>query len=109
MGVQRFLKREIAFSRKGFAFGSGSIDGRARSPTLSARAAAPEWIAYAGLQIAFAYFMCLLQGFGPGTDFDTIRDRIVGILLGIGVMILIFCFIWPERPDDRLRRVPAGS
>jgi multidrug resistance protein MdtO len=46
--------------------------------------------------------MCLLQGFGPGTDFDTIRDRIVGILLGIVVMTLIFCFIWPERPEDRL-------
>ncbi|MEA3207499.1 MAG: multidrug resistance protein MdtO [Chthoniobacter sp.] len=62
-----------------------------------------ERIAYAGLQIAFAFFMCLLQGFGPDTDFDTIRDRIVGILLGIVMMTLIFCFLWPERSDDRLR------
>ena len=61
-------------------------------------AAGSERIAYAGLQIAFAYFMCLLQGFGPGTDFDTIRDRIAGILLGIAAMILVFCFLFPERP-----------
>jgi multidrug resistance protein MdtO len=62
-----------------------------------------ERIAYAGLQIAFAFFMCVLQGFGPGTDFDTIRDRTVGILLGIVMMTLIFCFLWPEHREDRLR------
>jgi uncharacterized membrane protein YccC len=66
-------------------------------------AAGSERISYAGLQIAFAFFMCVLQGFGPGTDFDTIRDRIVGILLGISMMTLIFCFVWPDRPEDRLR------
>jgi uncharacterized membrane protein YccC len=61
-------------------------------------AAGSERIAYAGLQIAFAFFMCLFQGFGPGTDFDTIRDRIAGILLGIAAMIVVFCFLCPERP-----------
>jgi uncharacterized membrane protein YccC len=66
-------------------------------------AAGSERISYAGLQCAFAFFMCVLQGFSPDTDFDTIRDRIVGILLGIIMMTLIFCFVWPERPEDRLR------
>jgi multidrug resistance protein MdtO len=67
-----------------------------------------ERISYAGLQIAFAFFMCLLQGFGPGTDFDTIRDRIVGILFGISMMTLVFCLLWPESPEDQLPPALAG-
>ncbi len=43
-------------------------------------AAGSERIAYAGLQIGFAFYMCIFQGYSPGTDFDTIRDRIVGII-----------------------------
>ena len=65
-------------------------------------AAGSERIAYAGLQIAFAFFMCLFQGFGPGTDFGTIRDRIAGILLGIAAMIVVFCFLFPERKSPAL-------
>ena len=48
-----------------------------------------------GLQIALAYFMCVLQGFAPDTDFDQIRDRLVGIILGIIVTTLAFRYIWP--------------
>jgi multidrug resistance protein MdtO len=68
-----------------------------------------ERISYAGLQIAFAFFMCLLQGFGPGTDFDTIRNRIVGILFGISTMTLVFCLLWPDRPEDRLQPAWLGA
>src|SRR5215468_542360 len=39
-------------------------------------------ISYAGVQIAFAFFVCVIQGFAPSWHFDTIRDRLVGILLG---------------------------
>jgi multidrug resistance protein MdtO len=66
-------------------------------------AAGSERIAYAGLQIAFAFFMCLFQGFAPDTNFTTIRDRLVGIVLGIVVSSIIFRHIWPERAVDRLR------
>src|SRR5262245_44485984 len=53
-------------------------------------------IAYAGLQIALAFFMCIFQGFAPDTDFNTIRDRIVGIVLGILVSAVVFQYLWPE-------------
>jgi uncharacterized membrane protein YccC len=60
-------------------------------------AAGSQRIAYAGLQIALAFFMCIFQGFAPETDFDTIRNRIVGIVLGILVSAVVFQYLWPER------------
>ncbi len=60
-------------------------------------AAGSERISYAGLQIAFAFFMCIFQGFAPDTHFATIRNRVVGILLGILVTSVVFCNLWPER------------
>lgn len=66
-------------------------------------ASGSERISYAGLQIVFAFFMCIFQGFGPATDFTTIRDRLAGIILGIVVSMLVFHNIWPERAADRLR------
>jgi uncharacterized membrane protein YccC len=59
-------------------------------------AAGSERIAYGGLQIALAFYMCVLQSFAPDTDFDKIRDRLVGILLGIAVTTLVFRHLWPE-------------
>jgi multidrug resistance protein MdtO len=56
-----------------------------------------ERISYAGLQIAFAFFLSLFQGYAPDTDLDKIRDRFVGILIGIAVSAVIFHYIWPER------------
>ena len=64
-----------------------------------------EAIAYGGLQIALAFYMCLLQGFAPDTAFDEIRDRLVGILLGIGVTTLVFRYVWPERAIDPKREI----
>jgi len=63
-------------------------------------AAGSERIAYAGLQIALAFYMCILQDFAPDTDFVTIRDRLVGILLGIAVTTLAFRYLWPEHEAD---------
>lgn len=54
-------------------------------------------IAYAGLQIGLAFFMCIFQDFAPGTNFTTIRDRLVGIVLGVVVSSVIFNVLWPER------------
>lgn len=56
-----------------------------------------ERIAYAGLQIAFAFFLSVFQGYAPDTDLDKIRDRVVGIILGIVVAALVFHYVWPER------------
>jgi len=56
-----------------------------------------ERISYAGLQIAFAFFYSVFQGYAPDTDLDNVRDRVVGILFGLIVTGLVFHYIWPER------------
>jgi multidrug resistance protein MdtO len=52
-------------------------------------------ISYAGVQIAFAFYVCVIQGFEPSWHFDTIRDRLIGILLGNTVITLVFHYVWP--------------
>ena len=44
--------------------------------------------------------MCIFQGFAPDTDFNTIRNRVVGIVLGITVTSIIFYNLWPEGEAD---------
>jgi len=62
-----------------------------------------EMISYAGLQIAFAFFYSVFQGYAPDTDLDNVRNRVVGILFGLIVTGLVFRYIWPEHTIDRLR------
>ena len=62
-----------------------------------------ELISYAGLQIAFAFFYSVFQGYAPDTDLDNVRDRVVGILFGLIVTGVVFAYIWPEHTIDRLR------
>jgi len=62
-----------------------------------------ELISYGGLQLAFAFFYSVFQGYAPDTDLDNVRNRVVGILLGLIVTGLVFQYIWPERTIDRLR------
>ena len=64
-----------------------------------------ERISYAGLQIAFAFFYSVFQGYAPDTDLDNVRNRVVGILFGLVVTGLVFQYIWPERA----RIEPQGS
>src|SRR6185295_14758720 len=62
-----------------------------------------EMISYAGLQIAFAFFYSVFQGYAPDTDLDNVRNRVVGILFGLIVTGVVFWYIWPERTIDRFR------
>src|SRR6266481_4910726 len=62
-----------------------------------------ELISYGGLQIAFAFFYSVFQGYAPDTDLDNVRNRVVGILFGLIVTGLVFRYIWPECTIDRLR------
>ena len=55
----------------------------------------PERLSYAGVQVALAFLLTVLQGFGPSTSLDTAQGRIFGILLGNLVVYLIFTRIWP--------------
>ena len=48
-------------------------------------------ISYAGLQLAFAFFYSVFQGYAPDTDLDNVRNRVVGILF---------------RPDRHRTRLP---
>src|SRR6266550_1656284 len=66
-------------------------------------AAGSELISYGGLQIAFAFFYSVFQGYAPDTDLDNVRNRVIGILFGLVVTGLVFRYIWPERIIDRLR------
>jgi multidrug resistance protein MdtO len=69
-------------------------------------------IAYAGFQIAFAFFLCVLQGSAPAFDMVTARDRVIGILIGNLVCYLMFVLVWPvsisRRIDPALRELIHG-
>lgn len=59
--------------------------------------AGPENVSYAGGQIMFTFALATLETFGPVTGLTEVRDRIVGIILGIIVAGLIHTLIKPER------------
>jgi multidrug resistance protein MdtO len=54
-----------------------------------------ERICYAGWQIGLAFYLVVLQGYGPTVDMYTARDRTIGILFGNLVIFAIFTTIWP--------------
>ena len=59
-------------------------------------------VAYAGFQIAFAFFLCVVQGSAPAFDLTVARDRIIGILFGNLVVSVIFTQIWPVTVGQRI-------
>jgi multidrug resistance protein MdtO len=66
-----------------------------------------ERISYAGVQFAFAFFVCVFQGYAPDTNLALARDRLVGIALGITVTSIVYRQIWPEHAIDALRAALA--
>jgi multidrug resistance protein MdtO len=66
-------------------------------------ATSSEQLAYAGLQIAFAFFLGVLQDYAPATDLTVLRDRVAGILLGNIVMTIVFSILWPQSAATRVR------
>lgn len=71
-------------------------------------AAGSENIAYAGIQLVFTFSLALLEQFGPTTNLTDIRDRMVGILLGVAVATVIQMSFWREGEGDALRQKLAA-
>jgi hypothetical protein len=66
-------------------------------------AAGSERTSYMGLQIALAFDLGFLQGYGPPENIDPLRDRFIGIVLGICIVTTVFALIWPESANSSAR------
>lgn len=71
--------------------------------------AAGAWVAagsdrsnYIGLQFVFAFSLALFGQFGPDTNIPEIRDRMVGIMVGVTVSMVVYTLLWPEREGSEL-------
>jgi multidrug resistance protein MdtO len=67
-------------------------------------AAGSEKIGYAGLQVMFTFSLALVNQFGPTTNLTEIRDRMVGIVLGVCVATFVQMSFWREGEGDVLRQ-----
>lgn len=65
-------------------------------------AAGTPRISYIGFQIAFAFFLCVVQGSAPAFDMTVARDRVIGIIFGNLVVALVFTLIWPVSVAGRI-------
>jgi multidrug resistance protein MdtO len=63
-----------------------------------------ERISYMGLQIALTFDLGVLRDYGPPTSIDPIRDRFIGIILGIIIISIVFSLLWPEDARSFLRQ-----
>jgi multidrug resistance protein MdtO len=61
------------------------------------------------MQLAFAFFLGILQGYAPATDLTVLRDRIVGILLGNIVITIVFSSFWPASARSGARAALAEA
>ena len=58
-------------------------------------------ISYCGLQIGYAFYNCVLQAYGPETELKVVRDRLIGIVLGLLVYNIINRSLWPVKALDK--------
>ena len=68
-----------------------------------------ELLSYAGMQIAFAFFLGVLQGYAPATDLTVLRDRVAGILVGNIVITIVFSSFWPQSARSAVRATVAAA
>jgi multidrug resistance protein MdtO len=72
-------------------------------------ATSSELLSYAGMQIAFAFFLGILQGYAPATDLTVLRDRVAGIVLGNIAITIIFSTFWPQSARSAMRAALADA
>src|SRR5260370_9253329 len=68
-----------------------------------------ERISYMGLQIALTFDLGVLQDYGPPTKIDPLRDRFIGIVLGVCIISAVFALVWPESAHSVAREKLAHS
>jgi multidrug resistance protein MdtO len=71
--------------------------------------AGSERTSYAGVQIMFTFALALLDQLYPPSDLTEIRDRMVGIVLGVAVAALVQTLLWPEGEASALRAKLAAT
>ena len=65
-------------------------------------------IAYAGVQLCYAFAIATFHAFGPTVDLAPATNRVLGVLLGIVVMGVVFECVWPVRAS-RVMRPALGA
>ena len=65
-------------------------------------AGGPARTRYVGAQFILAFSLAMFGHFGPGADLNQIRNRMMGILLGVLVSLLFHTLLWPEREGAEL-------
>ena len=88
----------------GFWIPFGAVTGLAAYVTFSTPA-----LSYCGYQIGLAFYKCSLQSFGPYTELRVVRDRLIGILLGLTVFELINNRLWPVKALETIRAKLAST
>ena len=62
-------------------------------------------LSYAGLQMAFAFYLINLSEFTIQTSLTVARDRAIGVLLGTSMMWLVFEKLYPKPAADEMVRI----
>jgi multidrug resistance protein MdtO len=66
-------------------------------------------LSYAGYQVGLAFYKCALQSYGPYTELRVVRDRLIGIVLGLTVFGLINMWLWPVKAAESTRAKLASA
>jgi multidrug resistance protein MdtO len=66
-------------------------------------------LSYGGYQIGLAFYKCVLQSYGPYTELRVVRDRLIGIVLGLTVFGLISNRLWPVKAMETARAKLASA
>jgi multidrug resistance protein MdtO len=72
-------------------------------------ASSSERLSYAGFQIGLAFFLCVLDGYGPTIELTPPRDRVVGVLFGNLIIAVIFSTVWPRSAIEQSKLALATA
>ena len=73
-------------------------------------ASGSERSGYIGTQFVFTFALATLENtFGPLYDLVEVRDRALGILIGIAISSVIYTVIWPESEAGLIRKKVADT